>query len=100
MNYKLEKFWNVPIVLFTCIFCSWTINLKSFEILGLGLKMIIAYEMNYKLEKFWNKLKNSGIDVIKFMNYKLEKFWNLLKNSCNSKVFNMNYKLEKFWNKK
>ena len=56
MNYKLEKFWNLAILL-------------TF------LELLV---MNYKLEKFWNVefLEMAAKD--EKMNYKLEKFWNYL----------------------
>ena len=76
MNYKLEKFWNVGGNIVDYKEYRWTINLKSFEINNDGLKFDVDVKMNYKLEKFWNIF----FLVIRLffitMNYKLEKFWN------------------------
>ena len=33
MNYKLEKFWNLKNSCSSKVFNSWTINLKSFEMI-------------------------------------------------------------------
>ena len=53
MNYKLEKFWNVATWVAIAPNVVWTINLKSFEILNKKFFRIELW-MNYKLEKFWN----------------------------------------------
>ena len=78
MNYKLEKFWNFYSVLPKSIDASWTINLKSFEILMDFLTKTKQELMNYKLEKFWNSTVWSSLSGENSMNYKLEKFWNLI----------------------
>ena len=46
MNYKLEKFWNTNNVSVDGKLTLWTINLKSFEILG---KVKEEYQELYEL---------------------------------------------------
>ena len=98
MNYKLEKFWNKNSLNFSLISTSWTINLKSFEILIFLPLESVYFPMNYKLEKFWNVTTNSILNLLKKMNYKLEKFWNMIDKVELDMPNFMNYKLEKFWN--
>jgi len=83
MNYKLEKFWNCNIRQYSKSNISWTINLKSFEIINPNIYYCNDM-MNYKLEKFWNEIAKEITLTGIIMNYKLEKFWNLSTLSLNS----------------
>ena len=68
MNYKLEKFWNYEDVEILSALVKWTINLKSFEINIVQVKLLQML-MNYKLEKFWN-----SAGLVKF---KVKSLWTI-----------------------
>ena len=77
MNFKLEKFWNIVIGWAEeLLILTWTLNLKSFEILLQPFPKIPQKLWTLNLKSFEIIVRDFIIDLGNFMNFKLEKFWN------------------------